>query len=93
MKKLNRHFAGKNVSTDVLSFPASEREGQEDSYLGDILVSAETAQRQARGSLGDELKMLSLHGLLHLLGYDHEVDDGEMFRKEAELRRRFDLVC
>ncbi len=90
IQKLNRDFRGNDQPTDVLSFAA----GQPD-YLGDIVVSVDTASRQAkrRGSnLKRELKVLSLHGFLHLLGYDHETDEGEMRRIEYRLRRRFAIT-
>lgn len=87
MRKYNQTYRGKDGPTDVLSF---EGDG---GYLGDILISAETAHRQAsRGgplSLQANLRRLALHGLLHLMGYDHEVDNGEMRALETRLRRRF----
>lgn len=89
MQELNRRYRNNPRATDVLSFPAG-RNG----YLGDILVSVETAQRQARRyrhGLGAEIKLLFLHGLLHLLGYDHETDQGQMVRREHALRRRLKL--
>ena len=77
---LNREWRGKDKPTDVLSF--AQREGEEadpdDPVLGDVIISVETAARQAeeRGhSLGHELRVLLVHGVLHLLGYDHEVDE------------------
>ncbi|HJY86142.1 MAG TPA: rRNA maturation RNase YbeY [Candidatus Acidoferrales bacterium] len=72
----------------------TEQGAREDSYLGDIAVSPETAERNARGSrraLPQELRILILHGMLHLAGYDHERDHGEMARLESCLRRRFGL--
>jgi len=86
MRALNRAYRGKDVPTDVLSFPSGER-----AFLGDIVIAAGVARRQARAaghSFGTEARVLALHGLLHLLGYDHEVDDGGMRRLEARLRRR-----
>jgi probable rRNA maturation factor len=86
MKALNRQFRGKDYATDVLSFPSEER-----GFLGDIVIASGVAARQAREaghSLATELKVLSLHGLLHLIGYDHESDDGRMARAEARLRKR-----
>jgi probable rRNA maturation factor len=83
---LNRQFRGKDYATDVLSFPSEER-----GFLGDIVIAAGVAARQAREAghpLPTELKVLSLHGLLHLLGYDHETDDGRMARAEARLRKK-----
>ncbi|HLU99654.1 MAG TPA: rRNA maturation RNase YbeY [Acidobacteriota bacterium] len=88
MIQYQKRFRQKDSPTDVLSFPADD-EGE--SYLGDILISIETAARQASGSLTQELQLLSLHGLLHLLGYDHEADQGEMARLEGQLRRELNL--
>jgi probable rRNA maturation factor len=85
VRALNQHFRRKNVNTDVLSFPADEP-----GYLGDIVISSGVAARQAqaaRHSVSTELRVLALHGLLHLLGYDHERDDGRMARLERRLRR------
>ena len=86
VRSLNRDFRGKDAATDVLSFPAGER-GQ----LGDVVIATGVALRQAREanhSLQTEFRILALHGLLHLLGYDHEVDDGRMARVERALRRK-----
>lgn len=86
VRLLNRRFRRKDRPTDVLSFPAGER-----GRLGDILIAAGIARRQARDaghSFGTELRVLALHGLLHLLGYDHEHDAGRMARLEARLRAR-----
>ena len=92
IKRLNRDFRGKNKPTDVLSFPAPEEiAGQ---HAGDLAISLDTAARQAESfghSLGDEVRVLMLHGLLHLKGMDHEVDSGEMAAREAELRRELRL--
>ena len=88
MRDLNKQFRGYDKSTDVLSF-RSDISGD---YLGDIVVSVQMAHCQAkkRGSnLNRELKVLTLHGFLHLLGYNHESDDGQMRRIEYRLRRRF----
>ena len=85
VRALNQQFRRKNVNTDVLSFPADEP-----GYLGDIVISSGVAARQAqaaRHSVSTELRVLALHGLLHLLGYDHERDDGRMARLERRLRR------
>ena len=90
VRVLNRQYRMKDRSTDVLSFPAEER-----GYLGDVVIAAGVARRQAREaghSLATELRVLALHGLLHLLGYDHERDDGRMARLERRLRRRGGLV-
>ena len=85
IRELNHRYRGKNVATDVLSFPADEP-GQ----LGDIVIALDVARRQAKSaghSLATEFRVLALHGLLHLLGYDHERDNGEMRRLEQRLRR------
>jgi probable rRNA maturation factor len=91
--KLNRQFRGKNKATDVLSFPA-EGLGAE-GIAGDVAISVTTAMGQAREqghSLSTEIKVLILHGLLHLAGYDHEADDGgKMARREGLLRGRLGL--
>ena len=85
IRELNHRYRGKNVPTDVLSFPADEPD-----QLGDIVIALDVARRQARSaghSLATEFRVLALHGLLHLLGYDHERDNGEMRRLEQRLRR------
>ena len=91
IKRLNKQFRKKNKATDVLSFPAGEfAEG----VAGDLAISTETALKQAREqghSLSTEIKVLMLHGLLHLAGYDHEADNGEMARKERQLRGKLNL--
>ncbi len=92
IRKLNRQFRGKNKATDVLSFPA-EGIGAEE-IAGDLAVSVPTALRQAveQGhSLSTEIKVLMLHGLLHLAGYDHEADEGRMARRERLLRAKLNL--
>lgn len=101
IRELNHRFRGKNASTDVLSFPAApdfagQRSGRSSrrGHAGDLAISLETAARQAGEhghSLELEVKVLLLHGLLHLAGYDHEADSGEMARKEAGLRKKLDL--
>ena len=91
MKTYNRDFRGKDRATDVLSFSYEEEDGEEKTYLGDILISVDAAARQQRKSLLAELQLLSLHGLLHLLGYDHQADQGEMETLEGRLRRKFQL--
>jgi probable rRNA maturation factor len=88
MQRFNSKYAGKSKPTDVLSFPAGS---DDDTYLGDIVVSVESAERQRDSSLDTELKILALHGVLHLLGYDHECDDGEMRSLEGLLREEFGL--
>ena len=85
MRALNRQFRGKDYATDVLSFPSDDR-----GFLGDIVIAEGVAKRQAKEhghSLKIELQTLALHGLLHLLGYDHETDDGRMAWAEARLRK------
>jgi len=89
MRALNRQFRGKDAVTDVLSFPAESR-----GFMGDIVIAAGVSTRQARDaghSAQTELRVLALHGLLHLLGYDHEADAGRMARAEARLRRKAGL--
>jgi probable rRNA maturation factor len=95
MRRLNRQFRGKNQATDVLSFPAyspvpkGEGPGAPERIIGDLALSVDTARKQAAGlghTLAVEIKVLVLHGLLHLAGYDHETDDGEMARLEERLR-------
>ena len=86
IRELNRQFRGVDKATDVLSFPAEEKVN-----LGDIAVSVDTATVQAKDNgltLEGEVAQLILHGLLHLCGYDHETDNGEMNRLELKLRRR-----
>lgn len=75
----------------MLSFPTSEEDRRVDPYLGDIFISVETADRQKTSALEDELCLLILHGVLHLLGYDHETDEGEMHHREERLRERLGL--
>ena len=90
VRALNHRYRRKDRVTDVLSF-AAEEPGE----LGDVVIAAGVAARQARlagHSLAVELRVLALHGLLHLLGYDHEHDDGRMARLERRLRRKGGLV-
>ncbi len=90
MRKLNKQFRGKNSTTDVLSFPFEADEFElDENNLGDIVISIEQAERQANENnltLENETKQLILHGILHLCGYDHETDTGEMNERELELR-------
>ena len=89
LRDLNRRFRGKNKPTDVLSFPAENLFQGQEKIAGDIAISVETARRQAfeQGhALSIELKVLILHGLVHLAGYDHESDTGQMHRRERQLR-------
>ncbi len=97
IRGLNRRFRSKNKPTDVLSFPAAnllQNSKPAERVAGDIAISVETARRQAVGQgheLTCELKVLMLHGLLHLAGYDHESDAGRMHRRERTLRARLGL--
>jgi len=87
LRRLNRDYRGKDEATDVLSFPG----GGGEAGLGDVVISVARAERNARGlgrTLAQELEVLALHGFLHVLGYDHETDDGTMERLEGRLRRR-----
>ncbi len=89
LRQANHRFRGENQATDVLSFPHGDG-----LHLGDILISAQQACRQARRlghSVDQELRILLLHGVLHLLGHDHERDRGRMRRLERTWRRRFRL--
>jgi probable rRNA maturation factor len=101
LRKINKQFRGKNSTTDVLSFAfeadefdiaaeqISDKNKSSLDFLGDIVISIEQAQKQACENdldLETEIKQLILHGILHLCGYDHESDDGEMNRRELELR-------
>lgn len=89
MRRLNAAFRRADYATDVLSFPSDEP-----GVLGDIAIARGVAARQARHLGHDEateLKVLALHGLLHLLGYDHDTDRGEMQRAEERLRQRAGL--
>jgi probable rRNA maturation factor len=106
MTRWNRSYRGKRGPTDVLSFPA-DRKGERENghravrsssrtrYLGDIAIAPEVARTNAR-RLGrtceDEIRILILHGMLHLMGYDHETDDGRMDRRERRLRRELGLA-
>jgi probable rRNA maturation factor len=86
VRALNRQYREQDQATDVLSFPADEP-----GVLGDVVIALGVASRQATAAghpLPTELRVLALHGLLHLLGYDHEDDDGRMARVEARLRRK-----
>lgn len=104
MRTLNRSYRNKDYATDVLSFPTwAGRAGgagkgigppATPNYLGDIVIATGVAQRQADEvghPVGTEIKVLALHGLLHLLGYDHETDAGTMARLEARLRKKAGL--
>lgn len=89
IRDLNRCFRGIDRATDVLSFPAADP-----SVAGDIAISIDAARQQARAhkySVAEEMKVLMLHGMLHLAGMDHERDRGEMRREEERLRRKLGL--
>jgi probable rRNA maturation factor len=91
MRRLNANFRGKTRATDVLSFPVA---ASANGFAGDIAISLDIALRNARllgHSVADEIRILMLHGILHLAGYDHENDKGEMAKKEILLRRRLAL--
>jgi probable rRNA maturation factor len=87
LRSLNARYRGKDKPTDVLSFPGPGGEAG----LGDVVISLDTAARNARvlgRTLPEEVDVLALHGFLHVLGYDHETDDGTMDRLERRLRRK-----
>jgi probable rRNA maturation factor len=90
VRSLNRRFRGKNIETDVLSFPADSHETLRTSRMaGEIAISADVAKQSAvrlGHSAAEEVKILALHGILHLAGFDHERDNGQMERKERRLR-------
>lgn len=92
IRELNRRYRGKDEATDVLSFPADGGAGKD--FAGDIAISADHAARSARQfghPPAQELKVLMLHGVLHLAGYDHERDNGAMARREERLRAQLGL--
>jgi probable rRNA maturation factor len=92
LRSLNRRFRAKDQPTDVLSFPPAP--GFVNGLAGDIAISADIAKLNARKlghSAAQEIKILALHGVLHLVGYDHESDSGAMASKEADLRRSLGL--
>jgi rRNA maturation RNase YbeY len=96
MSELNRMWRGKRGTTDVLSFPAQQDEFEVSggSSLGDVVISVEQAARQAkenRMSFDDEIAQLILHGMIHLCGYDHATDNGEMNRLELRLRKKLGI--
>jgi len=91
IRSLNKEFRQKDKATDVLSFPLENMPGMP---LGSIVISIDTAKKGAtefNHSIEDEIKLLFIHGLLHLLGYDHEIDNGEMREKEKEIINKFNL--
>ncbi|HSS22193.1 MAG TPA: rRNA maturation RNase YbeY [Pyrinomonadaceae bacterium] len=94
MRELNRMWRHKSGTTDVLSFPAEPDEFETDESLGDVVISVEQAARQAKENgltFDNEVAQLILHGLLHLCGYDHETDKGEMNRLELRLRGKLGI--
>jgi probable rRNA maturation factor len=96
IKKLNHQFRGKNYATDVLSFPVQpERfEKRLEKNLGEVVISLDRAAVQAKENgltFTNEVEQLILHGLLHLCGYDHETDAGEMNRLELKLRKKLGI--
>ena len=97
MRALNRQFRGKDKVTDVLSFPAdpsTSLRAPTRGFLGDIVIASGVAKKQAKAAghtLNTEIRILALHGLLHLVGYDHDADDGKMARVEARLRKKAGL--
>jgi probable rRNA maturation factor len=99
----NRAYRGKKGPTDVLSFRADETDGtrragrttESRAYLGDVAIAPAVARRNARRfqrTFGEEMRILILHGILHLMGYDHETDTGQMDRRERKLRRSLGLA-
>jgi probable rRNA maturation factor len=105
MARLNQTYRNKTGTTDVLSFPSEERRKPgnlrtqlkkvQGTLLGDIAISPVVAKRNAqtyKRRFSEEMKILILHGVLHLLGYDHETDRGEMHRVEIRLRRRLGIA-
>jgi probable rRNA maturation factor len=95
LRSLNRQFRGVDKATDVLSFPSPhEVRGEARGSAGDVAISADIARENARRlghSVADEIKILVLHGILHLAGFDHEHDHGEMAREESRLRQQLKL--
>jgi probable rRNA maturation factor len=96
IRKLNRQFRGRNYATDVLSFPSEAEtfETESKADLGEIVISVQRATAQAREyglTFSNEVEQLILHGLLHLCGYDHDTDRGEMNRLELKLRKKLGI--
>jgi probable rRNA maturation factor len=96
IKKLNRQFRGKNYATDVLSFPSQHERFEKElkTNLGEVVISLDRAAAQAKENgltFTNEVEQLILHGLLHLCGYDHETDKGEMNGLELKLRRKLGI--
>src|SRR5689334_9927925 len=94
IRKLNKQFRGKDYVTDVLSFPTESEQFENESSLGEIVIASDQAAAQAKENgltLLNEIEQLILHGLLHLCGYDHESDNGEMNRLELKLRKKLGI--
>jgi probable rRNA maturation factor len=94
LRRLNRQFLGKDYPTDVLSFPEAATAREHSSPLGELAISAQRAKAQAAEyghSLEQEIRILMLHGLLHLLGMDHQNDRGRMARAESTWRKKLGL--
>jgi probable rRNA maturation factor len=96
IKKLNRQFRGKDYATDVLSFPSQQEEFEKElkTSLGEVVISLDRAAAQAKENgltFTHEVEQLIVHGLLHLCGYDHETDNGEMNRLELRLRKKLGI--
>ena len=92
LRRLNQRFRGKDTPTDVLSFPPAHLAAK--GFAGDVAISADIAAQNARRlghSAAEEIKILALHGVLHLSGYDHETDKGTMARREERLRKQLGL--
>lgn len=96
IRRLNREFRGKDHATDVLSFPSEAEafEIENKASLGEVVISVQRAAEQAQQNgltFENEVEQLILHGLLHLCGYDHETDQGEMNRLELKLRKKLGI--
>jgi probable rRNA maturation factor len=94
IRKLNKQFRGKDSVTDVLSFPTEPEQFENPSSLGEIVIAIDRAAAQAKENgltLQNEIEQLILHGLLHLCGYDHETDNGQMNRLELKLRKKLGI--
>ena len=94
IRKLNRQFRRKDYATDVLSFPNNPEPFERANHLGEVVISVQRAAAQAKVNgltFANEVEQLILHGLLHLCGYDHETDNGEMNRLELKLRKKLGI--
>jgi probable rRNA maturation factor len=94
IRKLNKQYRGRDYVTDVLSFPTEPEQFENHSSLGEIVIAMDRAATQAKENgltLQNEIEQLILHGLLHLCGYDHETDNGEMNRLELKLRKELGI--